>query len=180
MPGGQPSQGSATGAAQAAGLPDGQQRNQGNTTASPGALNDKFEATIASYDGMILRERDYIANRRNQKGSEDDVEQIEGPIFDEGDLASEGGQQGNQTAAGPSAEGQGNGNGSQPVGGTARQGEYTTVAVAAPPPDIPSGDDDDVVARQIREAAMRETDPKLREKLWEEYRKYKNQTAKGS
>jgi len=42
-----------------------------------------------------------------------------------------------------------------------------------PPADIPSGDDDDVVARQLREAAMREPDPAVREKLWEEYRKYK-------
>ena len=33
-------------------------------------------------------------------------------------------------------------------------------------------DDDDVVARQIREAAMKEKDPELREKLWDEYRKY--------
>ena len=43
------------------------------------------------------------------------------------------------------------------------------------PADIPSGNDDDVVARQIREAAMKEADPKLREKLWQEYRKYKKQ-----
>ncbi len=41
------------------------------------------------------------------------------------------------------------------------------------PPDIPDGRDDDVVARQIREAAQAETDPALREKLWEEYRRYK-------
>lgn len=41
------------------------------------------------------------------------------------------------------------------------------------PPDIPDGRDDDIVARQIREAAEKETDPVLREKLWEEYRKYK-------
>ena len=33
--------------------------------------------------------------------------------------------------------------------------------------------DDDVVARQLREAAMREPDPAIREKLWDEYRKYK-------
>lgn len=32
---------------------------------------------------------------------------------------------------------------------------------------------DDIVARQLREAAEKETDPELREKLWEEYRKYK-------
>ena len=41
------------------------------------------------------------------------------------------------------------------------------------PEDIPSGSDDDVVARQLREAAMREPDPAVREKLWAEYRKYK-------
>jgi hypothetical protein len=29
--------------------------------------------------------------------------------------------------------------------------------------------------RQIREAAMQETDPVLREKLWEEYRRIKDQ-----
>jgi len=33
--------------------------------------------------------------------------------------------------------------------------------------------DDDIVARQLREAAEQETDPELKKKLWEEYRKYK-------
>lgn len=42
----------------------------------------------------------------------------------------------------------------------------------APPEDIPSGRDDDIVARQLREAATHEPDPELREKLWDEYRKY--------
>lgn len=47
-------------------------------------------------------------------------------------------------------------------------GEY-----GPPPADIPSGEDDDIVARQIREAALNEPDPELREKLWDEYRRYK-------
>ena len=34
-------------------------------------------------------------------------------------------------------------------------------------------DNDDVVARQIREAAEKETDPELKKKLWAEYKKYK-------
>ena len=46
-----------------------------------------------------------------------------------------------------------------------------------PPVDIPSGEDDDVVARQLREAAQKERDPVLREKLWDEYRKYKKEQA---
>ena len=41
------------------------------------------------------------------------------------------------------------------------------------PDDIPDARDDDIIARQLREAAMQETDPVLREKLWEEYRRYK-------
>ncbi len=35
------------------------------------------------------------------------------------------------------------------------------------------GNDDDVVARQLREAAEGESDPILRQKLWDEYRKYR-------
>lgn len=42
------------------------------------------------------------------------------------------------------------------------------------PPDQPDARDDDVVARQLREAAMAETDPELQEQLWEEYRRYKS------
>jgi hypothetical protein len=42
------------------------------------------------------------------------------------------------------------------------------------PPDVGDGSDDDIVARQLREAAEKETDPELREKLWDEYRTYKS------
>ena len=35
------------------------------------------------------------------------------------------------------------------------------------------GEDDDIVARQLREAAQKETDPELRQKLWKEYEAYK-------
>ena len=45
--------------------------------------------------------------------------------------------------------------------------------VASMPSDVADSRDDDVVARQLREAAMDETDPVLKEKLWEEYRRYK-------
>ena len=45
--------------------------------------------------------------------------------------------------------------------------------VAKPEPNRGSAQDDDVVARQLREAAEAETDPELKAKLWEEYRRYK-------
>jgi hypothetical protein len=71
-------------------------------------------------------------------------------------------------------------NGDESPRGDDSQGKGSTVAGApgnrsgVTPADIPSGDDDDVVARQLREAAEAETDPALREKLWDEYRRYKN------
>ena len=43
---------------------------------------------------------------------------------------------------------------------------------ARTPDDIEINEYDDIVARQLREAALAEDDPELRERLWEEYRKY--------
>jgi hypothetical protein len=40
-------------------------------------------------------------------------------------------------------------------------------------PAMDGASDDDVVARQLREAAEREADPVLKEKLWAEYKKYR-------
>lgn len=65
--------------------------------------------------------------------------------------------QGDRTSAGGAGEGTG-----QPAA-DARQGGMQ---------EIESGYDD-IVARQLREAAEKETDPELKKKLWEEYRKYK-------
>jgi hypothetical protein len=44
---------------------------------------------------------------------------------------------------------------------------------ARTPEDVDVSAYDDIVARQLREAAIAENDPELRERLWEEYRKYK-------
>lgn len=41
------------------------------------------------------------------------------------------------------------------------------------PEDIPDGDNDSVLEAQIRLAAMKETDPAIRARLWNQYRKYK-------
>ena len=56
--------------------------------------------------------------------------------------------------------------------GTAKPGGSNDV-----PENIPDGSDDDVVARQLREAAEKETDPELKKKLWDEYRRYKEGTG---
>ncbi len=142
-----------------------------------GTLNE----TMASYDGMILREREYVLNRGNEEGSEEALEET-GPAgpdeelpYDEGDEDGSGG--GAEASGPPGSESQSSGGGYRPSGPAQnRDGEYQHQGQTPPPADIPDGNDDDVVARQIREAAMRETDPVLKEKLWDEYRKYKNQS----
>ena len=68
------------------------------------------------------------------------------------------------------------GSGTQGGGGGVGGGAKGGSGPSAVPSDIPDGRDDDIVARQLREAATKETDPELRERLWEEYRKYKQST----
>jgi hypothetical protein len=53
-------------------------------------------------------------------------------------------------------------------------------ASGASPEDIPAANNDDAVAAQIRLAAELEKDPIKKEKLWNEYRKYKGLPVKGN
>nr|VFK53446.1 MAG: hypothetical protein BECKTUN1418F_GA0071002_102111 [Candidatus Kentron sp. TUN]VFK54657.1 MAG: hypothetical protein BECKTUN1418E_GA0071001_102211 [Candidatus Kentron sp. TUN] len=56
----------------------------------------------------------------------------------------------------------------------AKPGETTSqIANGKLPDDIPSVDNDDTLAAQIRYAAEKEKDPERKAKLWNEYRKYK-------
>ncbi|MGS2724354.1 hypothetical protein ACVBEJ_11490 [Porticoccus sp. GXU_MW_L64] len=138
-----------------------------------GDLDAALEASIGVFDGMILSERVNAQGKPGEfEGGEEYTGGAEG-LFEEGDPAEAGAAGGEQQQAeSPEFPGteenaaqasQGGG------GGIGNAGEH-----AAIPDDIPDGRDDDIVARQIREAAQSETDPELREKLWDEYRRYKN------
>ena len=62
------------------------------------------------------------------------------------------------------------------VKGTA--GQPASVGNGKLPEDIPPADNDSVLEAQIRQAAINETNPELKAKLWNEYRKYKGLPAK--
>lgn len=154
------------------GFPSGGSRTGSETL---GDLDAALEASIGVFDGMILSERvNAQGNPGESEGSEEYTGGAEG-LFEEGDVAegegtaSAGGQQQAESPQFPGTEentpqsSQGGG------GGIGKSGQH-----AAIPDDIPDGRDDDIVARQIREAAQNESDPELREKLWDEYRRYKN------
>ncbi len=124
-------------------------------------LDEQLNSGTAEFDDMILKEREAI--RRSASGyfpeaedSDGNSDAYPGSVYDSGNSEASG-----DTDAVPS-------------GPPGRKGDYSQTAASYPTPaDIPEGNDDDVVARQLREAAIRESDPVLREKLWQEYRKYK-------
>ena len=126
-------------------------------------LDRQLEESTRDFDGIIYDEeqrqreaaRDRAAQTAQTSGSSAESMEGEEPEFGGGGMASAG--------SGSVGGGIGGRNGGPPADG----------AKYPPPADIPSGKDDDVVARQLREAAMREPDPAIREKLWAEYRKYK-------
>lgn len=49
-----------------------------------------------------------------------------------------------------------------------------TLSNGKAPDDIPPAENDDIIAQQFRQAAIEETDPVAKAKLWNEYRRYKN------
>lgn len=125
-----------------------------------GALNRGYE----EFDGVILAERARAQAEANAARNTEIPGDADG-----------GGGGGAGGAGGPvivAASPGGAPTGPQGIpgagGGPSSQNEETF----PPPEDIPSGRDDDIVARQLREAAMREPDPVLREALWDEYRRY--------
>ncbi|WP_156507614.1 hypothetical protein [Halioglobus sp. HI00S01] len=131
-------------------------------------LDAQLEAGTGDFDAMILEEQDRqrSATRSSTPTSTTDAsEQSAGGSGGYGGLDTR--YPGGEVADASSTYGGGMGG----IGGGQPMPENT--ARFPPPEDIPSGDDDDVVARQLREAAMREADPAVREKLWDEYRKYK-------
>ncbi len=82
---------------------------------------------------------------------------------------------GSQTAGAggqPGRSGSGSGVQTSPIAGMSQED-----ITERTPDDIPITVDDDIIARQLREAALVENDPALRDRLWAEYRKYKGISA---
>jgi len=122
-------------------------------------LDERLRKGYETFDGFILTERERAQNESNEAGS-----------VAVGGGAAGGAGSANQPQTLPP------GDGTSPSGPLVASQPSTSARPAeetfAPPEDIPSGRDDDVVARQIRELAMSEPDPELREAIWDEYRKY--------
>jgi hypothetical protein len=156
------------------------------------ALDRQLDSSLAQFDEMLLKELDLIrakssermrdlaqeaaaaAQRLREQGIEINSGVEKGPVeagqgptqarktIEMGKEASETGKDNKSdqdkddrkwTARNPSREG---------VEGSADH-----------PKNRYDPEDDDIVARQLRQAAEQETDPELRKKLWKEYENYK-------
>ncbi len=143
-------------------------------------LENELEDTLVVIDGRLLEERDKLASQRSGTGPGlpgDDQAGLEDPGAEAAALLEELGAGGIADAGEAEQEME-----ELPAGAVAdsasdRLGagdkDSNTRRPSDIPEGIPDGSDDDIVARQIREAAMNETDPVLREKLWREYINYK-------
>jgi len=145
-----------------------------------GALSRGYE----DFDGLILAERSRAQRQSNEVGSDPAGLYGQGGDFSDGipgvSMPGQPGGNGSDSGLPPGVVIASNSGGQGPqsggsggsVGGL-NGGPATEAEEQFPvPDDIPDGRNDDVVARQIREAAMKEPDPELREALWEEYRRY--------
>jgi len=140
---------------------------ENSDTEKTAAMVGQFNDSLGEFDEKLLREQDRVKADRPRTASSDS-----GGGGAAGESGGEsGGRSDNESGETPS-DGQSTQQGQQSASGA--RGSPPGGNKSSAPDDIPDGSDDDVIARQLREAAEKETDPELQKKLWEEYRRYKN------
>jgi hypothetical protein len=151
-------------------------------------IDRRFEETFAVFDDRMRKEQETISQERAAGSGTGSGPGMEGYPGEGAEGSGTEGQQGeggreatedSGAAGGEGASGEAGSGSSGEQGGGGGVGGGGPLGGSGPsnvPSDVPDGRDDDIVARQLREAAMKETDPELRERLWEEYRQYKKST----
>jgi hypothetical protein len=161
----------------------GEAKSQTEETAE---LEKAFLSSLGDFDDSLLKEDEKVAARvpsqRESGGSGAAGSNGQASRTGESGLAESGDsqEQGDGRAEEQSGEGQaGTAQDSTSRSGSQASGvEQSTYGV--PGGKLPPPEDDDIVARQLREAAEKEPDPELKKKLWEEYWKYKGVNKKRS
>jgi hypothetical protein len=133
-------------------------------------LAEELDKSVGDFDEAIGEEQRQVASvGRDTEG------------FGDGSSGGGGSISLGEQESGGSSGGGGSGAGAGGAGGAAGSAESQAGPLdgmseeqiqARTPDDIEINEYDDIVARQLREAALAEDDPELRERLWEEYRKY--------
>lgn len=151
-------------------------------------LDRKLGDSLSEFDEMLLKEMDEIREKSERRMST----LAEEAASAAGKIGADGGESGAASEGSSAAEGGGevaSEKGRQDSGQSESGGSYGNVPVTEGPvaggsagsgtvsgkgsQPSESEQDDDIVARQLREAAEKETDPELKKKLWKEYEDYK-------
>lgn len=129
-------------------------------------LGRELEESVGGFDEVLLEEqREIAAVGRNTEGFGGSGS---------GSGSGEGISLGDQSAGGSSGGSVTVANRSAPTRKSPIAGMSDQEIRERTPDDLPVTVDDDIISRQLREAALAEEDPELRERLWVEYRKYKD------
>lgn len=162
------------------------------------ALDRKLDESLSEFDELLLKELDLIRARSAEKMRDLAEEAAEAAkrlrekgIDVETSSSSESSEESEQkeaaekkgTTADPAESGtekqkdteKGDGGKEQAAGKTSEEAGQGSTGERK---RYGGGGDDDIVARQLREAAENETDPELKEKLWKEYEAYKKNTSR--
>ncbi len=121
-----------------------------------GTLEDELEQSLIVFDGQIKDARQRVLAPDRNTGIPD------GAILT------------TATATTATIEHENPGEGSGNAQGSVNQQQNARNDPDLIPEGVGNGQGDDIVAQQLREAAMAETDPRLKAKLWEEYKRYKS------
>ncbi len=160
---------------------------QAEKTAS---MDQQLFASLAEFDELLLKEEEQVSARVPSQRESGDAGRngTSGNGGTSGETGESGDGTGGQDGSGTASADAGDSSSSSTQGGQTAQagtssGAQSSVgagnadidhsAYGAPGGKLPPPQDDDIVARQLREAAEKETDPELKKKLWEEYWKYK-------
>jgi hypothetical protein len=143
------------------------------------SLDRELDASLAAFDEMLLQELELLAAKMDaiQAASSGKMKDLAEEAEEAAERLRERGIDIDTSTATQTGEG-------EPPLKTEKafEDEEGGTPDAAQIEDARSGDDrdrardrqdDDIVARQLREAAEKETDPELKEKLWKEYEAYK-------
>jgi hypothetical protein len=145
------------------------------------ALDRKLNASLASFDDMLLEKMDAIRSESAEKMQDlardaaDAAKRLRDKGLDADSSESEAREQNDdrtqKSTDDHDADGAGDATGSETDSRSgSNKGEQGATRENRQRTDY---EDDDIVARQLREAAENETDPELKEKLWKEYDEYK-------
>jgi hypothetical protein len=141
------------------------------------AVDQRLDASLEKFDEELRREQQQTAQQRDARAGSQGTGS--GSVVEDVARSDSEGLMARNRAGDLRSEGAGSdpGEGGEGGSGDSRSSRAMTGGgggVSAR--EIPSGEDDDIIARRLRKAAETETDPELKDKLWKEYIDYKQNT----